>query len=153
MSLYDDWKTYLSDPNSFDDSHFEMLLFEDELYKSPERLFEVLPDAKVLLQRLGRLIDEWKFTGLYFVASGEADQETQVARIDKYRSQLADLGADEGMAEDAALLRQAPILPTYDRSAQSMSMPIDLEPAYLLFRDGAKLLLARDSIHVLLPQM
>lgn len=207
MSLYDDWTAYLENPRAFESHHFEQLLFEDENYRSPERIFGPLSGGDAIAARVRTLVEEWSLKGIYFVAAGAADERTQRFRAEQHRDQLADFGHDEGLSEDAANLRAAPIHVSHDREgframskdrnqpfsdipdllsdieielisardgclfgahaailqltkrpevtswvlAESLSLPVDLVPAYKLYRDGGDLLLCTDAIHLFVP--
>jgi|GEM_PF-4064850 len=205
MKLIDDWQQYLTDPSMFDDEYFERLLFAEDIFRSPEQLFATLPGGKTIVDRLKRLVIEWRMNGSYFIASGSAENDIQISRAQLYVNELANLGDDEGLEDDAASLRSAPIVLTTDRKAfdemsrsrdsvaseipdllfdieqelmnkrdprlfgayqailglttrpeitswvmaESLSSPINLEPAYEIYRDGGKIFLGSEAIQLL----
>ena len=63
------------------------------------------------------MVTEWQTSGAYFIAAGSAENDIQLARAQLYVNELAKLGDDEGLKEDAAALRSAPIVLTADRRA------------------------------------
>lgn len=148
MTLRQDWNTYLSDFRAFDAEHFERLLFEDDLYAAPDALFGSLPAGKTIVSRISELVSDWKLQNYYFVPTGQVDEATQLTRVASYISELASLGEDEGLVEDAAALKNAPVEVLKDRDQfQALFADFSLnrtEIPDLLFDIASELMNARD---------
>lgn len=116
--LIDDWRTYVADPATFDDDHFETLLTDTEYPVSPEQAFSLLPIPKSneLIRRADELISKTQLSGLYFLPKMEnfLKESELVHLLKRHITEVADYLEDEKIKEPAQLLRSAPITVTSD---------------------------------------